>query len=129
MDMRINYFAKSNQSLDEQVCTYRNQIAEQCEKSQVLQLESNNLRSHLKLATDTSIMMYKPVRCAAAQITRFCLTSAPAQPGTGSANLNATHPIDHALTCRARTVTSAACRWCNAPMAADHTLTCRARSP
>jgi hypothetical protein len=53
MDMRINYFAKSNQSLDEQVCSYRNQFAEQCEKSQELQLESNNLRSLLQLATDT----------------------------------------------------------------------------
>ena len=53
MDMRIVYFTKSNKALDQQVSTYRNQFAEEREKSQMLQLESSNLRSLLKLATET----------------------------------------------------------------------------
>jgi len=53
MDMRIVYFTKSNKALDQQVSTYRNQFAEEHEKSQMLQLESSNLRSLLKLATET----------------------------------------------------------------------------
>lgn len=53
MDMRIVYFTKSNQCLDQQVSSYRTQFAEECEKSQMLQLESSNLRALLQLATDT----------------------------------------------------------------------------
>lgn len=53
MDQRIVYFTKSNQILDQQVSLYRNKYAIECEKSQGLELEINNLRALYKLATDT----------------------------------------------------------------------------
>lgn len=53
MDQRIVYFMNSNQALDQQVTSYRNKYAIECEKTQGLELEINNLRALYKLATDT----------------------------------------------------------------------------
>lgn len=53
MDQRLVYFTKSNQVLDQQASSYRCRYAQECEKSQALELEVNNLRSLFKLATET----------------------------------------------------------------------------
>lgn len=57
LEQRLTYFSESNAALDKELTLSQTQYADACETSQELHLEIQNLRSLLKLATDTYLQV------------------------------------------------------------------------